>query len=485
MNDKNEIASILREIVKEYGKEILYDSRRANALLMDFIPDNDKERKLIVTAIKEKIGEHIIEKIDIEERDVLIKYYSHELLSSVYITKEAADFAVQSLVFAIDTESEVSFIEDRNDNNNTDSHIEKLLTKGNNNSQKTDSDIELELQQYSGIGYKGLAFTKQIREIKIPDNIKYIYGKAFYNCTNLERISMPITLEKIGALAFEGCRQLSVIEIERNNYYCVTNGILIDKQCRKAIRAVNDTKDVVTIPQGTRSISRKCFEDSLVKEIKIPSTIQSIENDFLFACMELNKIEVDNKNKAYRSIRGVLHSKRGDKLIRYPQGRKDVAYYIEDAVAEIEKKAFSSNPYLKTVTFNSCLSRISDQAFEFCNELETLMIPISVKEIGDFAFQYCGKLKSIILSRSIKKIGDGAFYQCDSLENISLPQNIERIGNFAFSGCSKIKKVIISSNVSFIGDGAFIGCKDMVVHIMKNSYVERYCQSHGIRYELI
>ena len=122
---------------------------------------------------------------------------------------------------------------------------------------------------------------------------------------------------------------------------------------------------------------------------------------------------MEQSNTSFSSIDGVLHSRDGNALLRYPQGKKDVAYYLEDSVSIIGRKAFSCSTILSSITFAGGLKEIGENAFEYCIGIENLMLPRSVEIIGERAFQYCEKLSSVMLPQGIIRIGDCAFQDCN------------------------------------------------------------------------
>ncbi len=52
----------------------------------------------------------------------------------------------------------------------------------------------------------------KLKEVVIPDGVKYIERSAFENCTSLESVTIPSTLEFLGKDAFAGCTSLKNIE---------------------------------------------------------------------------------------------------------------------------------------------------------------------------------------------------------------------------------------------------------------------------------
>ena len=94
-----------------------------------------------------------------------------------------------------------------------------------------------------------------IKEIKIPYNIKYIEPEAFSNCEYLEHIILPKSLEEIGDSAFKNCISLKEINI----------------------------------PDSVISIGDDAFRHTAIEEIKLPK-LNSIGVDCFSLCENLKRI---------------------------------------------------------------------------------------------------------------------------------------------------------------------------------------------------
>ena len=478
---KENLGKIIKRIMADYGEDVIDNISCLNALLMDYVPDMAKERKLVINALKEGILIQL--KRGIEEEGKRTEDAAREcaamLVSDMWITENAARYAVNVILYSLGYVG----------GGETEPSAGSSITRGK---QLIKGSIPFEpvvhkekLTEYESIGYKAFASNYQLTEIEIPESITKIYPKAFLNCIGLKKISLSQNLETIGQGVFDGCIQLEDISINNNPNYTVSNGLLIDRNKKMLIRSTNRKSTSVSVINGINIICKKAFEKDSTEHIKIPGTVNEIEEDAFACTMNLQEITVETSNKTYCSIDGVLHSRNRKKLIRYPQGKQNGAYYLEDEVIKIGRKAFSCAVKLRSVTFAGKLKEIEANAFEYCIGIENVLLPRNVEVIGERAFQYCKKLVSVMLPQGIIKIGDCAFLGCKFLKTVSIPRSVNDIGNMAFAGCKSLSGVVIQENVRFIGDKAFADCPNVEISVKENAYVETYCRMHGIKWKKV
>lgn len=479
----------LKIIIEKYGVNILNEERRINALLMDYAPKLQRERKLIISALHEGIGAELFAAEDSSEpviKQVITKCIK-QLMADIWITEDAAEYAVltiaQSIGIEISGDKKKNNIQVCKSENNNDVTRGKELIKGE---YPAGDSLDKILTKCETIGYKALSSLKTINKIEIPEGVKYIRAKAFMNCSELKSVKMPSSVEFIGEHIFDRCYNLENIIVERNRNYCVSGNMLIDRNNKAILRAAKARSESIKIPGGIRIIKEKAFERSTLFIVTIPESVMQLFSDSFYECYWLQRFTVDKRNKYFCDLDGVLHTKDNSKLVMYPIGKKDTAYYIEDNVAEICNKAFSKAIHLKSITFNCCIKIIGARAFEYCQELDTVVLPGSINIIKERAFQYCSKLENIMLARNITEIGDFAFCECTSLKRVSIPRAVTRIGNSAFYGCKQLTDIVIQEQVTTIGERVFDSCSsNLVIKIKNNSYVESYCKAHKIAYENI
>ena len=92
---RDDISQILKKMVDDFGKDVLLDISRTNALLMDYAPHSEKQRKLIVMVLKEGTLLRLLSLIDKteDEKKLGINKCVKKLVSDIWITEVAARYA--------------------------------------------------------------------------------------------------------------------------------------------------------------------------------------------------------------------------------------------------------------------------------------------------------------------------------------------------------------------------------------------------------
>jgi len=130
--------------------------------------------------------------------------------------------------------------------------------------------------------------------------------------------------------------------------------------------------------------------------VVISDSVVSIDGSSLEGCDALASIEVGGGNPTYHSIDGVLFSKDGTVLLRYPASKPGVSYSIPGCVVNIVGGAFLGCRSLKSITIGEGVRSIEYVAFSGCAGLTSITIPQSVTFIDADAFWNCPDLKSVI-----------------------------------------------------------------------------------------
>jgi TPR repeat protein len=157
--------------------------------------------------------------------------------------------------------------------------------------------------------------------------------------------------------------------------------------------------------------------------IVITKHIKNIDPSAFYTHTNITKFFVEKDNENYKAYGGVLYSKDGATLIRFPLGSPISEFTIPEHVKHIGVHAFQNCRNLAAVRLHSGISMIGDSAFDDCKILSEIILPPSVEAIGGWAFHGCDKIEIVHIPASVKAIGTYAFGSCEALREITVDTN--------------------------------------------------------------
>ena len=350
------------------------------------------------------------------------------------------------------------------------------------------------IKKYNG-NYKDVNIPKTISGKKVVE----ISESAFLDNKNIERLSIPDTVEKIGFGALKGCSSLERVSVPFVGETKTTNTYLAyifgDPE-RGALNQeyVPNSLSYVFIDEGCTLIDDYAFYGCRnISSVYFPDTLTSI-GDYALARTSFFSSGDLIKNK------NIVH------IGKYAfQDTNIHDMNITENIKEISEGAFSNCHKLERVEFSSSLETIGDYSFEFCESLNTIRIPNQVKRIGLGAFahvpfesitapftgesrtsnRYVGywfgaknpeesdsyvpnTLKSVSIRESVTDIPDYCYFGCESYVEQYLKDGIVSIGKYAFAKCHSLSLHGIPDSVKTIGEGAFKECENVKIERFPN-----------------
>ncbi len=264
------------------------------------------------------------------------------------------------------------------------------------------------------------AYSDQVVEVVLNPGVTAIGEAAFYEFSQLEKVTLPTTLQTIGDGAFVGCSKLSQMPLN----------------------------------EGLVRIGEYAFQNTALTSIRIPSSVTEI-NEYSFAVLEgtLQSIDVDPGNALYASVDGVLFSKDGKTLIAYPRAREADAYAIPPTVTAVGDYAFW-NARVREVSIPYGVQVLGNGAF-YRSYITSLVLPDSITEVGDFLCHDCANLVSVKLGAGLKKLNYRAFRNCSTLTNLDLGTTVEELDSQAFYNCTSLMHIDLPEGLIKINSQAF------------------------------
>ena len=299
----------------------------------------------------------------------------------------------------------------------------------------------------TGINTQAFKNNKKLKGIIIPDTVTYVEDSLFSGCISLTDVDLGKGITVITNGMFYNCKNLESLtipeQIERFYDRYSYTGNSSDKPFEGCVNLKNiyfKAKDI--------SLVRHYLNLPSLTNIVIASTVDSLPDGAFSGYNYLENVTFENgllvlPNECFKNCTGL-------KSITLP-----------DSMMSVGKSAFENCYNIKSVTFSENLNTIADSAFKGCSSIENLSFNKNLREIGNNAFEECSSVKNVTFNDSLNTIGESAFANCSSVEKVDLPESVSSLGTYAFAGCEGVKSVTLSSKLNYVNDGVFSGCNSL------------------------
>lgn len=333
------------------------------------------------------------------------------------------------------------------------------------------------------------AYKKVLKSITLPNTLEYIGASVFSDCTALTEIKLPNTsLTGIGNSAFGGCTGIKHFHIPATVKFTHYNNSEYDKRNRIS-NSFSACLGIETITVDWMSTYYRC-EDGILYNLDksaiifvyaldsttltIPKTVISIQSSALDTCTELERFECEEGSVYYTAADGVLYANtsQGKMLVMAPK-KLAGKLVVPDDVTIVRQNAFNSCTLLTEVQLPASLTKIDGATFRFCSSLAKINIPESVTYIGQRAFEGCSSLPEVLtIPKSVKYIGEYAFNGCTSLKFIYIEPDSVEIAS---------AKIVFPYNAILICPKNRINDKDEVVSSTAVEHAIQYGRKYIVR----
>lgn len=275
-------------------------------------------------------------------------------------------------------------------------------------------------------------------------------NNAFYNCnamtTSLNDL-MPNGITEIGDYAFNRCSSQSGASI------VIPNGVTLigDSAFYGALR-VNSYNNSITIPSSVTTIYGGAFAINFeIRNIYI----EDLES--WFNCTLSSDSSVPWFSSSYKNV--------------YFNNTLMTNLTIPSSITNLNKdNLFYHLTTLTGLTIPSTVTTITGNRI-FCNSgIKDVTIPSSVTYwTGAEMFSNCLSLSSATINCTNIGIPNDTFYKCNNLKTVNIGSNVTNIGISVFRECYNLSAVTIPSSVTSIGDYAFDGDSALTAVIMEST----------------
>ena len=266
--------------------------------------------------------------------------------------------------------------------------------------------------------FKGI-FGDQVKKYIIGEGVKKIASRKFFECTGLEEIYLPTSLDSIGASAFYYCMNLNAVHITDLDRWLQigyepgqkSNPVCASGHGHLYLNGEEVTK--IKFPEGVTSVATFQFENwKALEAVTFPKSLKEIGYGAFAECTNLSSIDI-------------------------PEG-----------VTIIEPYVFYGCSNLTSVRLPERVTSIEPYAFahiaeEVSDGIPSLSLPSTLKTIGEYSFIY-SNIKSLTIPEGADSIADKAF-ESSRMVFISIPSTMRTIGVDAFKDCISLQRVDYAS----------------------------------------
>ena len=274
--------------------------------------------------------------------------------------------------------------------------------------------------------------------------ITAIPSYCFSNCSNVEGIIIPASINEIQENAFSNCSIKNIKYTGSLKQWCKKNWSTRDISSSYNLYINDEKLTALTFTDDITVVQNCAFENCIsLTSVTIPDSVTEL-GDYVFSnCSKITEATIGN----------VVLQKSFNFVFSSCESLTKVT--VMDSVTAIPERAFYSCDKITDVILPTGLSSIMNSAFNGCSKLVNINFPETVTYIGSAAFMSCSNLSEISLPDGVTEIKERAFSYCNKLTELKLPESLTTIGDEAFRKCG-FEKLVIPNNVKKIGKGAFL-----------------------------
>ena len=368
-------------------------------------------------------------------------------------------------------------------------------------------------------------------KVTFPEGITAFPGFMTENAL-IEEINIPSTVRSFGESTFSHGYPRVVRFNSDKNLFDITGyyGAHISSGSNKIFIQDEEitTKENWNL-QETTKLRYNGIRHYGCNNLTLPAILDEILESFNWENLGTDNIFVSDENPYFKSVDGILFSKDGKELIRYPKNRTDTSYRIPEGVEKIYKNAFD-NTFLEQLilptTLKFCsgitLNNIQTETYQGLEYLGTENNPYyfcvsykkntpihkDVKIIaglgagGSYYFYYEGtkeewykvrlcftsyggvnssiylytnqdgswiRVEDFSITEGSTNLPDYQFYCNNYLKTITIPETIESIGNYSFYFTTQVQNPQNIDFVKEINNRAFYNCYSWPLSITSSS----------------
>ena len=280
----------------------------------------------------------------------------------------------------------------------------------------------------TNLGYYAFMECDNLEEIVIPDGLTSIGHEAFYNCRKLSKVNIPLSVTSLSTYIFYGCTSLKTIDlstmtgVNRIPEYMFSSSGLIDVRIPANITNIsngafyNTPLKSVIFEEGSKlaTISESAFQSTKLESISIPASVTSIGNNAFNNCSQLTSVSYSDNSKLTTLGEYVFN---GCPINTFLIPKKLITMGSQDFADSITIVVEDGNKFFETI--DGVLYTHSDNSLVYAPKgLTSIYLPDFVVRIKDGALRDHYNLKTLVLTSTFTDLGDSPFVNDNNLTEV-------------------------------------------------------------------
>lgn len=350
-----------------------------------------------------------------------------------------------------------------------------------------------------GIGYAVFNMHDNLREVSLPETIRYIDYLAFNGCDALSAINFPDALESIKSCAFQYCHSLTsvvlsenLVSLEREAFLACDSLVSADLSRCTRLKTIGerafsscDALSDVKLPEGLRFIESSAFRSCNATAIQLPDSVEIICPYAFYDCKNLSSVNLPRSAHYVDETAFACCNQLTQLTVPQDMERTGISNGSMEYTTISPSYSITLQDYLQLFDNGQLLFYELDGEV-ICtlapsidpSEVEYIYIPAEVTIVADDSFSGCINLRSVYIASKTLMLGDRAFMDCTSLFSFYTNALSPSIGDYCFANCSQLPDIIQhKGDIAHFGEGAFMNCTNMAVIGLNTPEIGDYCFS--------
>lgn len=312
----------------------------------------------------------------------------------------------------------------------------------------------------------------EFKTINLPSTLVTLGTQAFYNCENLEAITIPESVTQVGDATFYGCLHLTQARIYNKTLSAeefsqctslasvtLNNEItVIPEKCFKNSTCTNlyrtigadeenpDGNDTIQgFPLNLAIIKEEAFYGSSILKVNLPDATKTVGNSAFEACKAITTVDLNKiTSLGERSFANCASTSLTQ--ITIPETLVDSTEENGNTVFAIGSHAFAESVYINSATINN--HQFGEYMFEGCSSLSNIKFNqlSQITEVAEGTFKDCTKFNDLELFKSsaLTKIGSYAFSNT-AYTNLTVLSTVNETGEYVLAYSKKLTSLTVNA----------------------------------------